>query len=267
MMMRIPFYVPCDSGKANGTAFQNGQDILDSLSQLKPILVERYENWQSNQRSSPESSRPTSADPHLTREEERAREAREAARREEAWKQEEYLRRQAEERERQAREEAAWRQSQDRSGLTERQRRDEENRRYALEEAKREEERAKRRAADDKRRQEQDGILRRQHESEAASRAARRDMSRLTPSPVPPSASSGSVRMPEPDHGSRHSGRSVYAPQPSHPTDQFVGTSTLMPLENPNKYDDDSSTDVEGSKMSWRAQRNAEQTPKAKPPG
>ncbi|KAI0705401.1 hypothetical protein C8Q76DRAFT_750732 [Earliella scabrosa] len=239
----------------------NGQDILDSLSQLKPILVERYESWQSSQRSSPGSSRPASTDPHLSREEERAREAREAARREEAWKQEDYVRRQAEERERQAREEAAWRQSQERSSLTERQRRDEENRRYAAEETKREEERARKKATDERRRQAHEAIVQRQQESEAAARAARRDIARLTPSPVPPSTASSSMRMPEPD---RPSGRPVYAPQPSRPAEPYTSTSGLMPLESPNKYEDDSSTDVEGTKTSWRAQRSADQTPRSR---
>ena len=257
---------------------QNGQDILDSLSQLKPILVESYENWQDSQRTSPGSSRPASSDPHMSREEQRAREAREAARREEAWKQAEISRKQAEERERQAREEAAWRQSQearrreepDRAQQNERQRRDEENRRYAAEEARREEERTKRKAVDDKRRYEQEGIMRRQQEADAAARAARREIIRLTPSPVaPPPSTAPPIRMPEPDPGTRNVGRSVYAPQPSRPSDpQTWNGMPTMPLETPTKYEDDSSTDVEGTKgSSWSRHRGAEQTPKSKVPG
>ncbi|KAM5532979.1 hypothetical protein V8D89_013321 [Ganoderma adspersum] len=260
----------------------NGQDILDSLSQLKPVLVERYENWQSGQRGSPGPSRAASAETHLTREEERAREAREAARREEAWKQEDLSRRQAQDRERQAREEAAWRQSQEArkreaataelGSLTERQRREEENRRYAAEEAKREEERARRRVVDERRSKEQDGIVRRQQEAEAAARAVRRDIAGLTPSPHPPPSAASSApaqygRMPEPDHTSRNSGRSVYAPQPSRPQESYSGSGfAVMPLENPLKYDEDSATDVEGPKVPWSRQRAAE-TQKAKQPG
>ena len=145
--------------------------------------------------------------------------------------------------------------------MTERQRRDEENRRYAAEETKREEERARKKATDERRRQAHEAIVQRQQESEAAARAARRDIARLTPSPVPPSTASSSMRMPEPD---RPSGRPVYAPQPSRPAEPYTSTSGLMPLESPNKYEDDSSTDVEGTKTSWRAQRSADQTPRSR---
>lgn len=273
---------------------QNGQDILDSLSQLKPILVERYEQWQASQRTTPGSSRASSTDPGLTREEERAREAREAARREEIWKQEEYIRRQAEERERQARAELAWRHSgearredmgarraaearalaeTERASMVERQRREEEQKRTQAIEGRREEDRSKWRAVDERRSQEQDGIARRQQEAEAAARAARRDIARLTPSPVgaPP------YRPTNGDAGSRNPPHQVYAPQPSRPpppsqqssfSDPY-GTGSIvpvMPLESPNKYDDDSSTDAEGSEQthSSRSQRN-DQTPKGKP--
>ena len=198
------------------------------------------------------------------------------------WKQEDLSRRQAEDRERQAREEAAWRQSQEArkreaataelGSLTERQRREEENRRYAAEEAKREEERARRRVTEDKRVKEQDGIMRRQQEAEAAARAARRDIARLTPSPHPPPSAASSApapyRMPEPEHNSRSSGRSVYAPQPSRPQESYSGSGfSVMPLENPLKYDEDSATDVEGPKVPWSRQRATDPTPKAKHPG
>ncbi|KAH9929115.1 uncharacterized protein BXZ73DRAFT_78251 [Epithele typhae] len=221
----------------------NGQDILDSLSQLKPILVDRYEKWQASERSSPPSSTPPSRDPNLSRAEERARDAREAARMEEAWKQEDLSRRQAEDRERLAREEAAWRQSQearrreepDRAGQTEKQWREEENRRYAAEEAKREE-RARQKGAEDKRRHEQEGILRRQQEADSAARSARRDYMRTTPSPVgPPSGSAAPpMRMPEPDSAMRSAGRGAYGPQPSQPS---------APYESSSKHPDDSFAD------------------------
>ncbi|KAI0672271.1 hypothetical protein C8Q78DRAFT_739337 [Trametes maxima] len=276
---------------------QNGQDILDSLSQLKPILVDKYEQWQSSQRTTPGSSRASSTDPGLSREEiarrrreeqdeERARQAREAARREEVWKQEEYVRRQAAERERQARAEIEWQHSgearredvgarraaearamaeTERAIVVDKQRRDEETRRG-------EEDRSRRMAADDRRRQEQEGIARRQQEADVAARSARRDISRLTPSPV------GGRSSPYPPSDSeRNASRPVYAPQPGHPlppsqppsfTDSYSTGSTLpvMPLENPNKYDDDSSTDVEGveRRVLSKPQRN-DQTPKGKP--
>ncbi|KAI0372553.1 Mov34-domain-containing protein [Pilatotrama ljubarskyi] len=278
----------------------NGQDILDSLSQLKPILIEKYDQWQSSQRTTPGSSRASSTDPGLSREEiarrrreeqeeERAREAREAARREEVWKQEEFLRRQVEERERQARAELAWRHSGEGrredvsarraadaramadSERADRQRREDEQRRIRQEEVKRDDDRSRRRAADDRRWQEQEGIARRQQEAETASRAARRDISRLTPSPA-----GGSYRPPEPDAANRTAVPQVYAPQPSRPpppsqqssfSDPYSTTSTVsvMPLESPNKYDDDSSTDAESAEQreSTRSQRH-DQTPKGK---
>ncbi|KAI0634310.1 hypothetical protein C8Q77DRAFT_1110992 [Trametes polyzona] len=277
----------------------NGQDILDSLSQLKPILVDRYEQWQSSQRTTPGSSRASSTDPGLSREEiarrrreeqeeERAREAREAARREEVWKQEEYLRRQTEDRERQARAELAWRHSgesrredvgarrasdAERATMAERQRREDEQRRAQADDARREDERSRRRAADERRYQEQEGIFYRQQEAEAAARSARRDIARLTPSPA-----GGSPYPPPASNGANGSSAAVHAPQPSRPpppsqqssfTDPYGTGSTIpiMPLESPNKFDDDSSsTDAESSdhKSSSRSQRN-DQTPKGKP--
>ena len=113
--------------------------------------------------------------------------------------------------------------------------------------------------------------MRRQQEAEVAARAARREITRLTPSPNPPpsSASSTPYRMPEPEHLSRSAGRSVYAPQPSRPPESYSGNSGLsvMPLESPTKYEDDSATDVEGPKMPWSRQRASDQTPKARQPG
>ena len=105
--------------------------------------------------------------------------------------------------------------------------------------------------------------MKRQQEAEAAARAARRDIARLTPSPVPPSsATSSSLRMPDPEPHTRYAGRAVHAPQPSRPSESF-GSNGLMPLESPTKYEDDSSTDVEGPKVPWN-RRPADQTPKGK---
>ncbi|KAI0657521.1 hypothetical protein C8Q70DRAFT_1002072 [Cubamyces menziesii] len=280
----------------------NGQDILDNLSQLKPILVDRFEQWQASQRVTPGSSRASSTDPGLSREEvarrrreeqneERAREALQAARREEIWKQEEYVRRQAEERERQARAVEAWRAEEerreemvarratearmlpepDRGAMTDRHRRGEEQRRIQPEETRREDDRARRRAAaDERRRQEQEGIARRQQEAEAAAKATRRDIARHTPSPSGPS-----YRPPD-TNGGPYATQQVYAPQPSRPpppshqstfSDPYGTGSTVpvMPLESPNKYDDDSSTDAEGVERrdSSRSYRN-DQTPKGR---
>ncbi|KAI9060106.1 hypothetical protein FKP32DRAFT_1088807 [Trametes sanguinea] len=266
---------------------------------MKPILIDRYELWQASQRPTPGSSRASSTDPGLSREEiarrrrqeqdeQRAREAWEAARREEIWKQEEYVRNQAAERERQS----AWRNSEEArreemgtrrvvaearalGSATERQRREEEYRRAQAEEQRRaqaaeeqrRDERTRRAAAEERRRYEQDGIMRRQQEADAAARATRRDIGRHTPSPVP----GPSYRPPEPDVGPR----TVYAPQPSRLpppqqssfTDPYGTGSTVpvMPLESPHKYDDDSSTDAESTEHGGasRGYRN-DQTPKAK---
>ncbi|KAH9947862.1 hypothetical protein B0H21DRAFT_736658 [Amylocystis lapponica] len=255
----------------------NGQDILDSLSQLKPVLVERYERWQAQNGDSPNGSRPstsdlTQADPARSRrdaqEQERAQQALEAARREQDWRRDDYTRRQAEERERHVREEAVWvhqsiesrrreeaataadarrtnegRVPTERGGQGDRARRDEETR---------EEERAKRRV-EEKRKQEQDGIIRRQREAEAEALAARMDIAtRLSPSPAVGSSS-----------------QQVAAPQPSRPPSSQRqppngnGTGlSIMPLESPIRYEDDSSTDVEGAErqMPWH-RRHADQTP------
>ncbi|CDO77414.1 hypothetical protein BN946_scf184857.g21 [Trametes cinnabarina] len=282
----------------------NGQDILDTLSQMKPILIDRYETWQASQCPTPGSSRASSTDPGLSREEiarrrreaqeeQREREAREAARREEIWKQEEYVRSQAAERERQS----AWRNSEEGrreelgtrrvaaevkalADAAEKQRREEEYRRARGEDSRRaytedarREDHAKR-AADERRRQEQEGIARRQQEADAAARATRRDIARHTPSPVPGS----SYRSPGYDVSPRTvvQQQQVHAPQPSRPhpppqqssfADPYGTGSTVpvMPLESPHKYDDDSSTDAESAEHGGPSRSyRNDQTPKAR---
>ncbi|OBZ76162.1 AMSH-like protease sst2 [Grifola frondosa] len=273
----------------------NGQDILDSLSQLKPMLVERYEQWQAQEKNSPLPSRPSTAGSELsaqetglrrrdeqlrTQEQERASQALEAARREEEWKRDELSRRVAEERDRNSREEAAWyRQMQAKRREEAAAAADARRAAEALDLAEREravhdeEERSRRKAAaDEKRRQEQEGIVRRQQEAEAAARAVRQDIvTRL--SPVPPAASSSRRTADQEANARDISARSVHAPQPSRPSNTApYGTSnglSIMPLESPSRYDDDSSTDVEGldRKMSWNRQRHTETPTKTRHPG
>lgn len=187
---------------------QNGQDILDALGRLKPILTQQYDDWQANHPSSSRSSSsepPTRSDPReeasrrrredqlRAQEEERARHAQDAMRREQEWRREESARRQAEERDRRTRDEAAWsRQSnevkrRDQVAAAAEARRAAEARELAEhernarvrreeEDARQSEEERMKRRVEDKRRREQDGIARRQQEADAAARAARRDI-------------------------------------------------------------------------------------------
>ncbi|KAH9934173.1 uncharacterized protein B0H18DRAFT_979808 [Fomitopsis serialis] len=270
----------------------NGQDILESLSQLKPVLVDRYEHWQATQSATPGSSRPSTAGSQYTdmtsdeeqrrrRDADRAREAREATLREQSWQRGEQERRNAEERDRQARQEtalarqhllesrrreeqaaAAERRAAEAKAMAERERRAERARRE--EEARREDE-ERRRGPEERRRREREGILRRQQEAEASALAARMEVAtRLTPSP-------NGNRSGE-ETSTRGSSRSfpVAAPQPGHAPgssqqQSLYGPSTglsIMPLESPTKNDDDSSTDVEGvDRQPWSRHRHMDNTP------
>ncbi|KZT65004.1 hypothetical protein DAEQUDRAFT_717268 [Daedalea quercina L-15889] len=262
----------------------NGQDILESLSQLKPVLVDRYEQWQATRSATPGSSRPSTAGSYYPdldessrrrREEERAEAAKEATRREQDWQREEQARRDAEERERQARHEgaiarqqvmesrrreeqaaAAERRAAEAKTMAERERQAE---RARLEEEARREAEDRRGAAEDRRRREREGIVRRQQEADAAALAARMDIAtRLTPSPGG-NRSGGET-------SARGSSRSfpVAAPQPAHAPNSsqqqsLYGPSNglpIMPLESPTKNDDDSSTDLEGmDRQPWQRPR------------
>ncbi|KAI0725958.1 hypothetical protein C8Q72DRAFT_561912 [Fomitopsis betulina] len=282
----------------------NGQDILESLSQLKPVLVERHEQWQAAHAATPSSSRPSTAGSYYTdtilddhtkwrRENERSLTAIEMAKRETDYQRGEQARRDAEERNRQAQRDAEERdrRARDESVLARQQiiesrRREEQaaaaERRAAeakmMAEQERQAERARleeearkegamRRATDERRRRERDGIVRRQQEAETAVLAARMDTAtRLTPSPH----RSG-------DESTRGSARSfpVAAPQPAHAPNSsqqqsLYGTSnglSIMPLESPAKNDDDSSTDPEGmDRQPWRRQRHDHTPSKSKQP-
>ncbi|KAL4248590.1 peptidase M67C family protein [Abortiporus biennis] len=191
----------------------NGQDILDSLSKLKPLLVQRYEDWQAQAST----SRTASGESMETRDEanqrkreeaqraleqERARHAIEATRREQEWKREESIRRPTEDidprrvdpwgrpageparRRDEAAAAAEARQARERADYEhDRRRREDEARRQ--QQLNEDEERLKRRV-EEKRRQEQDGIARRQQEAENAARAARREITQgISPSPAP----------------------------------------------------------------------------------
>lgn len=286
------------------SAEQNGQDILESLSQLKPVLVERHEQWQAAHAATPSSSRPSTAGSYYTdtilddhtkwrRENERSLTAIEMAKRETDYQRGEQARRDAEERNRQAQRDAEERdrRARDESVLARQQiiesrRREEQaaaaERRAAeakmMAEQERQAERARleeearkegamRRATDERRRRERDGIVRRQQEAETAVLAARMDTAtRLTPSPH----RSG-------DESTRGSARSfpVAAPQPAHAPNSsqqqsLYGTSnglSIMPLESPAKNDDDSSTDPEGmDRQPWRRQRHDHTPSKSKQP-
>ncbi|KAH9829227.1 uncharacterized protein C8Q71DRAFT_791146 [Rhodofomes roseus] len=270
----------------------NGQDILESLSQLKPVLVDRYEHWQATSSATPGSSRPSTAGSHYTdvayteefrrsRDEERTRTARQAAQMEQHWQRSEQERRDAEERDRQARHEtalarqqmlelrreeerasAAERRAAEAKAMAERERQAERARREA--EARSDDE-ERRRATEERRRREREGILRRQQEAETAALAARMEVAtRLTPSP-------NGNRSGE-ETSARGSSRSfpVAAPQPAHAPgssqqQSLYGTSnglSVMPLESPTKNDDDSSTDVEGvDRQPWQRQRHTDHTP------
>lgn len=196
----------------NSFMSKNGQDILDSLSQLKPILVDRYEQWLDRERAQSENGRSSMSTPSQVdgisreeaarrrrdqqlraQEEERAQHARDAARREQEWKKEDAARREAEERERQVREDPVWSRQ-----LTDAKRREEiaaaaEARRANEARATAERERAAhtmrkeddlRRIQYEERRRQEEGITRRQEETEATTQVARRDIAmRLSPIP------------------------------------------------------------------------------------
>ncbi|KAL6309483.1 hypothetical protein BKA93DRAFT_760290 [Sparassis latifolia] len=293
----------------------NGQDILDNLSRLKPVLVDRYETWQARNEAGPNGSRPSSS--HVSqrdgdgasggeasrrrleelgraKEEERARQALEAARREQDWQREDMARRQAEEQERTTREETEWvrqsiqskrretmvaaaesRRAQDALAMAEHERAAQAAQRLQAEEGRKEGERIKKRV-DERTRQEQEGIARRQQEAEAAALAARFGIATQL-SPVPALASDPENSSARSEEVSARSGLRefpVAAPQPGRPpnstqrpvyADSRGGSNGLsvMPLESPTRYDDDSSTDVEGAdrQAPWHRARNAELTP------
>ncbi|KAI0703012.1 hypothetical protein BC835DRAFT_1319457 [Cytidiella melzeri] len=246
----------------------NGQEILDSLSELKPILVDRYESWIASGNSPNAPTRPPPPE-ILTREEiarrrrdeERSAQAQEAMQREVEWRMADTARRQAEDRERRVQEEAAWaRQSQEvrQRELDEAKRleakeaaeyeRAAARRGYAYSDEERKED-EKRRRQMERRREEQEGILRRQQESEAAARATRRDIAATN------SSSDLLYRRsqePEaPPRGNFPDNSSIYrttTPQPSRPGSSSQNRSgfsgpTIHPVESPMKYEDDTDTD------------------------
>ena len=241
---------------------------MDNLSELKPILVDQYEAWLANGGSPNAATRPPPpADPisreetaRRKRDEERALQAHEATQREVEWRMADNARKQTEERERRVQEEAAWaRQSQEvrQRELDEAKRfeareaaeyeRAAARRGYGISDEERKEE-EKRRRQMDRRREEQEGILRRQQEAEAAARAARREIG-------PSSSSDLLFRRPQdaeappkntfPDMSSLY--RAI-TPQSSHPGSSSQGRSgfsgpSILPLESPIKYEDDTDTD------------------------
>ncbi|CAL1709808.1 unnamed protein product [Somion occarium] len=232
-----------------------------------------------------------------TLEEERAQQALEAARQEQEWRRTSLSRRHTEERFGEGssypRQSSDSRRRDDLAATAEqraaearelaehernaRMRREEDARRQVEEDAIKQKQRL-----EEKRRQEQDGILRRQQEAEAAARAARRDVTYGQTS-VPnvlasrPEQNVYSKRSNDADAGRGEISMPVATPQPSRPASSSQNAvlhsyldatmPTAMPLESPNRFDYDSSTDAEGtgeSKMLWQRSRHggsANQTP------
>ncbi|KAI0342394.1 Mov34-domain-containing protein [Trametopsis cervina] len=265
----------------------NGQEILDSLSELKPLLVDRYERWIAQGGSPDAPTRPRAAE-ILTRDEvikrrrdqERAVQAQEAIQREVEWRMQDSARRQAEERERRVQEEAAWA----RQSHEVRQRELDEAKRleareaaeyeraaarrgyvYSDEERKEEE---KRRRQLERRREEQEGILRRQQEADAAARAARREIATSTPtSDLLYRRSQEPETLPRGGYPDSSTGYRPSTPQGARPSSSSQGRSTfngpyVLPLESPMKYEDDTDTDErsDDSHVVRRAQ-NADRVP------
>lgn len=274
---------------------------MDSLSELKPILVDRYEGWIAKGGSPNAPTRPPTTEA-LTREEiarrkrdeERATQAQEAAQKEAEWRMAETAKRQAEEQERRVQEESAWaRQSQEvrqreldaakrleareaaEHERAARLRREEEARRgYSYSDEERKEDERRRRQAE-RRRDEHDGILRRQQEADIVARIARRE---IAASSYPNARNESDLLyrrsqepempvrsgQPYPDAAPFHR---ASTPQPSRPPSSAqnrtaVPGSLIMPLESPMKYDDD--TDAEDRKddnQTWHRGKYVDRTP------
>ncbi|KAI0943640.1 hypothetical protein AcW1_002756 [Taiwanofungus camphoratus] len=246
---------------------QNGQDILESLSKIKPVLVERFESWAAANGISPssilnhpstsssqisiisreEASRRRREEQQRAQEEERAERARhalEAARREQDWQREEFARRQAEERERQAREEGAWvRQSMDSrrqdEAVTVAERRASEAR--ALAERERQAERIRR--GDEARRSQTEDPRREDELKRRADERRRQEQEGIIRRQQEAEAAALAVRLdvatrlsPAPPAGnsSQQTPRNipVAAPQPSHPSSSSQGQSFVDPYSS-----------------------------------
>ncbi|KAI0922657.1 hypothetical protein AcV5_009571 [Taiwanofungus camphoratus] len=245
----------------------NGQDILESLSKIKPVLVERFESWAAANGISPssilnhpstsssqisiisreEASRRRREEQQRAQEEERAERARhalEAARREQDWQREEFARRQAEERERQAREEGAWvRQSMDSrrqdEAVTVAERRASEAR--ALAERERQAERIRR--GDEARRSQTEDPRREDELKRRADERRRQEQEGIIRRQQEAEAAALAVRLdvatrlsPAPPAGnsSQQTPRNipVAAPQPSHPSSSSQGQSFVDPYSS-----------------------------------
>ncbi|EKM56639.1 uncharacterized protein PHACADRAFT_160149 [Phanerochaete carnosa HHB-10118-sp] len=259
---------------------QNGQDILDSLSKLKPILVERYEKWRAYHEANGSSSQP---DPNviaqeeaarrkreelLRAQEERTRQALEAARIEDDW-------RRTDEQQKRVHEETEWarRTKEVRPRDTSEAQRAAEAREAAQQEriarlrADDEEERTRRRI-EERRRHEQEGIFRRQQEAETAAREVRRQVA---------STSNGSGqsgvdadvyyrRSQEPETPTRRDRSYAASPYPSRPpsssqqrapNDSHGSLLSRMPVESPVPYSDDASAESRGT--AWNDPRQSYQ--------
>lgn len=253
-------------------SLQNGQELLEYLSDLKPKLVKEYDNWVARY-GEPDPSIPTflsiaKEETALRRAVEQQRGARhtfETSRREE--------KRRADDR--RSREDSPWSDQPDETGWRDPANsvevgggdrvRDVDEEQYNLQaEQLRREEDARlhdpdrtRRRVEEKRLHEQDGILRRQAEAEATARAVRRDIiHRMSPAPHP------SMSRPDQDINVRPESPQVRsmpvaAPHPARPPNstQFSDlrqAPSIMSLESPTRYDYDSSTDVEGkTEVPW----------------
>lgn len=148
------------------TPFQNGQDILDSLSKLKPTLVERHEEWIATHGTdptpAPPPSRPGPSETPRRNDEERQR------------RESDVRRRAADERELRQRLEDMRLDDSSIARANEDMRVQQEEMQRQQEEMRRREEDIMRRRLEERRRAEQDGILRRQAEADAAASEARR---------------------------------------------------------------------------------------------
>lgn len=264
----------------------NGQDILDSLSKLKPFLVERYEKWRA---SHPGDDAPSQLDSNAiaqeaarrkkeellrAQEEERTRQALEAARIEDDW-------RRNNEQQRRIHEETEWarraKEARQRDSIEAQRAADAREaaqqermaRLRAEDEARRphsdDEDRARRRV-EERRRQEQEGILRRQQETELAAREARRQHAAA-------SHGLGDTRIDtdvyhrrsqEPETPTRRDPQSA-SPHPSRPPsssqhrshiDTYGAVPSRMSAEAAAPYPDDIDRSV-----SWNYSRQSYQTP------
>ncbi|KAI0089456.1 hypothetical protein BDY19DRAFT_942423 [Irpex rosettiformis] len=246
----------------------NGQEILDNLSELKPLLVDQYEAWIASGGSPNASTRPPPSSEPISREEsarrkrdeERALQAQEAMQREVEWRMADNARRQVEERERRAQEEAAWaRQPQEvrQRELDETKRieareaaeyeRAAARRGYVISDEERKEE-EKRRRQMDRRREEQEGILRRQQEAEAAARAVRRDIVQSSSLDLLYRRSQEPEAPPRSTLPDTSGSYTVTTPQSSRPGSTSQGRAgfsgpSMLPVESPMKYEDDTDTD------------------------